>query len=107
LPLHARDPVHRQCRWLAALERPARYTFPQWRRAMTLETHSFFVGIAAVGGLLVVGFRGGILMGGVLVGGSKTPNKIERHAAAREPFPSTFFGLCMPPSLLSVLHICS
>lgn len=48
---------------------------------MTLETRSFFLGVATVTGLVVLGFGGGILMGGVLSGDNK-PNKIERMAAA-------------------------
>jgi hypothetical protein len=54
---------------------------------MTLETRSFFLGIATVAGLLVVGFGGGILMGGVLTGDNNTPNKIERQAAAKVETP--------------------
>jgi hypothetical protein len=53
---------------------------------MTLETRSFFLGIATVAGLLVVGFGGGILMGGVLTG-DRTPNKLERQAAAKAEQP--------------------
>jgi hypothetical protein len=54
---------------------------------MTLETRSFFLGIATVAGLLVVGFGGGILMGSVLTGDNSTPNKIERQAAAKTEQP--------------------
>jgi hypothetical protein len=54
---------------------------------MTFDTRSFFVGIATVLGILLVGFGGGVMMGGVISGDSKAPNKIER-VATREPKPT-------------------
>ena len=47
---------------------------------MAFDIRSFFIGIATVLGLLAVGFGSGIMMGGVLSGDPKTPNKIERRA---------------------------
>jgi hypothetical protein len=54
---------------------------------MTFDTRSFFVGIATVLGILLVGFGGGVMMGGVISGDSKAPNKIER-VATKEPKPT-------------------
>jgi hypothetical protein len=54
---------------------------------MTFDTRSFFVGIATVLGILLVGFGGGVMMGGVISGDSMAPNKIER-VATREPKPT-------------------
>jgi hypothetical protein len=51
---------------------------------MALDTRSFFIGIATVVGLLAVGFGSGIMMGGVISGDPKPPNKIERQAG-KEP----------------------
>lgn len=51
---------------------------------MALDTRSFFIGIATVVGLIAVGFGGGIMMGGVISGDQKAPNKIERQAG-KEP----------------------
>jgi hypothetical protein len=55
---------------------------------MALDTRSFFIGIATVVGLLAVGFGGGIMMGGVISGDAKPPNKIERQAG-KEPAGAT------------------
>ena len=51
---------------------------------MALDIRSFFIGIATVVGLLAVGFGSGIMMGGVISGDTKAPNKIERQAG-KEP----------------------
>jgi hypothetical protein len=51
---------------------------------MALDIRSFFIGIATVVGLLAVGFGSGIMMGGVISGDPKAPNKIERQAG-KEP----------------------
>jgi hypothetical protein len=48
---------------------------------MAFDIRSFFVGIATVVGLLSVGFGGGLMMGRIMSGDTKAPNKIERQAA--------------------------
>ena len=52
---------------------------------MKLDIRSFFVGIATVLAILAVGFGGGVMMGGVLSGDSKTLDKVERQAAKGAP----------------------
>src|ERR1700736_1300067 len=56
-----------------------------WRRAMTLNTSSFFAGIAATVGILVLGFGGGVMVSGMLSGDPRPPNKIERQAREASP----------------------
>jgi hypothetical protein len=56
---------------------------------MALDTRSFFVGIATVLGILLVGFGGGIMMGGVISGDQKSPNRIERQVVKDSPAKDT------------------
>src|SRR6185437_2347842 len=49
---------------------------------MMFNAPSFFAGVAAVLGILIFGFGGGVLMSSILLdNGRREPNKIERRAA--------------------------
>src|SRR3954464_2700387 len=59
--------------------------FPTRRRAMAIDTRSFFAGAAGVLAILVLGFGGGVMMSGVLSEGQRQPNKVEKQAMETKP----------------------
>jgi outer membrane biosynthesis protein TonB len=71
---------------------------------MTLDIRSFTIGVAGVLGLLLVGFGGGVMMGGVISGDPKTPSKVERQAAkdlAKEAKPASVAAIPTVPTVVA------